>query len=90
MSEEQQGAVAEIAPNLPVTVTFDEDLACVRFWYEGRPVDPRVVMTGLAMGRLQVTFEQETGSYGHTPPRHYVRAQRWEIVASGTLAVAGD
>lgn len=59
---------------------FTENLEAVKFLdTQGRPVDPRIVLTALAEGVAKVTFNQETVTADGLLPQR-VTSQTWKIV----------
>jgi hypothetical protein len=64
----------------PILVVFGDDLMAVSFTHDRQTIDPRLVLTGLATGELQVTFEQELSDPRDFPKIRRVVSQTWRIV----------
>ena len=60
-------------------VVFTKNLQAVKFLdLDGNPVDPRIILSMLASGVVQVVYSQETISLEDMPQR--VKSQTWKIV----------
>jgi hypothetical protein len=67
----------------PVTVIFGDNLTSVKFMRNGEPIDPRLVLSGLATGELVVTFEQEWNDPRDWHIVRHVVSQTWRVVPKG-------